>query len=237
MAEREQVRPLAPASAERRREGVSSDNDEETATQVIINKEFRRKRCIKCCGAILAFLLIEAVVVVILIFTVFKIKDPIIKLNGVKVNGLDLVDATTTTATNPPTPRPGPNIMTLTADVSVKNPNYASFKYKHTTTTLYYYGTKIGEARSPAGKAKARRTMRMNITVDIITDRLISHPMLTTEMASGLIKMNSYTIVRGKVKMIKLINKHVTVKMNCTASVNTTTRSIQDQKCEKKVKL
>lgn len=237
MAEREHVRPLAPASSERRREGVSSDDDEETATQVIINKEFRRKRCIKCCGAILAFLLIEAVVVVILIFTVFKIKDPIIKLNGVKVNGLDLVDATTTTTTNPPTPGPGSNIMTLTADVSVKNPNYASFKYKNTTTTLYYYGTVIGEARSPAGKAKARRTMRMNITVDIITDRLISHPMLTTEMASGLITMNSYTIVGGKVKMIKLINKHVTVKMNCTVSVNTTTRSIQDQKCKKKVKL
>lgn len=233
MAEREQVRPLAPASAERQRGGGSSDDDE-TATQAIINKEFRRKRCIKCCGAILAFLLIEAVVVVILIFTVFKIKDPIIKLNGVEVNRLDLVNATTPTTI--PMPRPGSN-MTLTADVSVKNPNYASFKYKNTTTILYYHGTVIGEARSPPGKAKARRTIRMNITVDVITDRLISHPMLPTEMASGLITMNSYTKVGGKVKMIKLINKHVTVKMNCSVSVNTTTRSIQDQKCKRKVKL
>lgn len=225
MAEREQVRPLAPASAER----PGSSDDDETAMQVI-NKEFRRRRCIKCCGGIVAFLLIDAIVVVILIFTVFKIRDPFIKLNGVEVNRLDLVNGTTTT------PRPGSNV-TLTADVSVKNPNYSSFKYRNTTTTLFYHGTVIGEARSPPGKAKARRTMRMNITVDVITDRLIAHPMLMTEMASGLITMSSYTRVGGRVKMIKLISRHVTVKMNCSISLNITTRSIQDQKCKRKVNL
>ncbi|GFZ00971.1 late embryogenesis abundant (LEA) hydroxyproline-rich glycoprotein family [Actinidia rufa] len=127
MAEKEQVKPLAPASV------LPSSDDEETALYL---KKIHRKKCIKCCGCILALLLIQIIVIIILIFTVFKVKDPIINLNGVKVEKIDLIKGTTT-------PRPGSN-MTLTTDVSVKNPNVASFKYGNTTTTLYYWGTVIG---------------------------------------------------------------------------------------------
>lgn len=121
MAEREQVRPLAPAS-----ERPISSDDDETALhhqqQQQVKKNFHRKRCIKCCiGITASSLLIIAIVMVILIFTVFKIKDPVIKLNGVTVDKLELMNGTSI-------PRPGSNI-TLTADVSVKNPNYASFRY------------------------------------------------------------------------------------------------------------
>ncbi|KAL2531110.1 Late [Abeliophyllum distichum] len=220
MAEREQVRPLAPAS-----ERPSSD-DEETALQNI--KTLKKRRCIKCCGCVAAFLLIEAAVVLILIFTIFKVKDPFIKMNSVTVTKLDLLNGTT--------PRPGSN-MSLTADVSVKNPNYASFKYPNTTTTISYRGTVIGDARGPPGKAKARRTMHMNVTVDIITDRILSQPSLGADINSGLIAINSYTRVGGRVKIMKIINKHVTVKMNCSLTINITSRAIHEQKCKRKVKL
>ncbi|CAI9102039.1 OLC1v1000227C1 [Oldenlandia corymbosa var. corymbosa] len=222
MADRDQVRPLAPAS-----ERPTSSDDEESAA---INTKgyLRRKNCIKCCGGISAILIIQAIVVVILIFTVFKVKDPEINLKGVTIDKLDLVNGTT--------PRPGSN-MTLTADLAVKNPNYASFKYGNTTTTLYYHGTVVGEARGPPGKSKARRTARMNITIDFITDRLIGHPMLKVDVGSGLLPMTTFSRVGGRVKMLKIINKHVVVKMNCSVSVNITSRTIQDQKCKRKVKL
>ncbi|CAA3027407.1 uncharacterized protein LOC111385605 [Olea europaea var. sylvestris] len=222
MAEREQVRPLAPAS-----ERTSSD-DEETALQNV--KNLKKRRCIKCCGCISAVLLIQAAVVLILIFTVFKIKDPIIRMNNVIITKIEPINATM------PLPRPGSN-MSITADISVKNPNYASFKYPNTTTTLFFHGTVIGDARGPPGKSKARRTTRMNITVDIIADKILSHPSLGADISSGLIAIDSYTIVGGRVKIINIIKKHVTVKMNCTVSINITTRAIQEQKCKRKVDL
>lgn len=219
MVEKEQIRPLALAT-----DRPSSDDDE----TALLAQKIRRKRCIKCCGFIAAIILIEVVVVVILIFTVFRVKDPIIKMNGVTVTRLEVANNTA--------PQPGAN-MSLTADVSVKNPNVAAFKYSNTTTTLFYHGTVIGEARGPPGQAKPRRTMRMNITVDIITDRLLSSPNLQADVSSGLLNMSSYSRIPGRVKILKIIKRHVVVKMNCTLTVNISSQAIQEQKCKRKVSL
>ncbi|KDP28555.1 hypothetical protein JCGZ_14326 [Jatropha curcas] len=220
MVEGEQVRPLAPA-----RDRTSSD-DEEAAHQL---KKIRRRRCIKCCGCIAAVSLILAIVIVILIFTVFRIKNPNIRLNGITITQLELINNTNI-------PKPGVNIS-LIADVSVKNPNIASFKYNNTSTALFYYGELVGEARGPPGRAKARRTMRMNVTVEIITDKLISNPNLNTEAGSGLLTMSSYSKIPGRVKLFHIIKKHATVKMNCTITVNISSQAIQTQKCKRKVDL
>ncbi|KAH6767378.1 Late embryogenesis abundant hydroxyproline-rich glycoprotein family [Perilla frutescens var. hirtella] len=219
MERSEQVRPLAPASD---RPNSSDDEAGTTATKT------HRRRWLRCCTCVGAALLIQAVVVVILIFTVFKVKDPVIGLNGVTVDRLELINGTTT-------PRPGTN-MSLTADVSVKNPNYASFRYQNTTTALFYRGTTIGEARGPGGRSRARRTMRMNITVDVITDRVMGQPELGSDISSGLLTLSSYTEVGGKVKLL-MIKKHVRVRMNCSMTINITSRAIQEQKCKRKVKL
>ncbi|KAL6128633.1 hypothetical protein ACLB2K_071988 [Fragaria x ananassa] len=219
MVEKEQARPLAPAGYR------PSSDDNEAALHM---KRARRKKFINCCGCITAVVLIQAVVIIILAFTVFRVKEPKIMMNKVTVTKLELVNGTT--------PKPGTNIS-LTADVSVKNPNVASFKYSNTTTTLYYHGTVVGEARGPPGRAKARRTMRMNITVDIITDILTTNPNLKTDVGSGLLTMSSYSRIPGRVNMLNIVKKHVVVKMNCTMTVNISSQAIQEQKCKRKVSL
>ncbi|XP_055814996.1 uncharacterized protein LOC129884734 [Solanum dulcamara] len=226
MVDREQDRPLAPASDR----PPSSDNDE---TSFNVKKRFHQRRCFKYCACISTFLFLVAIILIILIFTVFKVKDPIIRMNGVTVEKLDLVN---TSGNLLPMPKSGSN-MTIKADVSVKNPNYSSFKYSNTTTTISYRDTVVGEARSPQGKSKARKTVRMNITIDIITDKIVSHPGLQDDISTGLLTMNSYTSVSGRIKWLNMIKKHVVVKMNCSITVNITSQAIQDQKCAKKVKL
>ncbi|KAK3428591.1 hypothetical protein EUGRSUZ_E00095 [Eucalyptus grandis] len=218
MVERDQVSPLAPSGS------LRSDQDEAS----VFAKNFRKRRFIKCCGCIAAFMLIQAVVIIILAFTVFRVKDPVIKMNGVTITKLELINGTI--------PKPGSN-MSLLADISVKNPNVASFKYKNTTTTLYYHGTVVGEARGPPGKSRARRTMRMNISVDIITDMLLSNPNLIEDMKQQLLPMSSYSRIPGRVNMLNIIKKHVTVKMNCTMTINITSRAIQEQKCKRHVNI
>ncbi|GAA0150044.1 hypothetical protein Leryth_004114 [Lithospermum erythrorhizon] len=217
MVDREQIRPLA---TETEQQIISDDEEINTASE----KQFTisKKRWKICCFCIAALFLIQAIVVITLIFTIFKVKDPIIRMNGVSINKFNLNNSTN---------------MTITADVSVKNPNYASFKYANTTTSLFYHGIVVGEARGPPGKAKARRTMRMNVSVDIMTDRILSNPVFSSDLGVGLITMNSFTRVGGRVKMLKIIKRHVVVKMNCSIMVNVTTQGIQEQKCDRKVKL
>ncbi|XP_052194583.1 uncharacterized protein LOC127802672 [Diospyros lotus] len=195
--------------------------------------KIRRKKCIRCCGCIAALLLMEAIVVVVLILTVFRIKDPIIKMNGIRVEKLELVNGSARV-------RPGSN-MTLTVDVSVKNPNAATFEHGSATSELYYGAKVVGEVRSPAGVSKPRRTERMNVTVDLMmTDELGQNLIgLGSEEGGkgGVMSIGSLTRVGGKVKILKVIRKHVIVKMNCTSTFNITTQAIQQVKCKRKLKL
>ncbi|WCJ22692.1 Late embryogenesis abundant (LEA) hydroxyproline-rich glycoprotein family [Euphorbia peplus] len=223
MVEQEQERPLT-RSANR----TSSDDEESSLHQK--KKKIRRKRCIKCCGFITAVVLLLAITVVVLIFTVFRIKEPVIILNGVTITKLELLNNTTMI------PKPGTNVSVI-ADVSVKNDNVASFKYDNTTSSLYYEGDFVGEARGPPGSSKARRTMRMNVTVDLITDKLIGNANLRSEIGRGVLTMESYSKLPGRAKFLGFIKKHVTVKMNCSITVNITTQAIVAQKCKNKVDL
>ncbi|XP_027337806.1 uncharacterized protein LOC113851503 [Abrus precatorius] len=219
MAEKDQVRPLAPSI-----DRPSSDEDDTTSHR----RTLGCRKFIKWCACPLSFLLLLAIIIIVLIFTVFHVKDPVIKMNGVKITKFGLA--------NTLTPKPGAN-MSMVADVSVKNPNVASFMYSNTTTSLYYHGIMVGEARGPPGRAKARRTVRMNLTINVITDRILSSPDFGSDLVSGVLTMNSFSSVPGHVKILSLFNKHVVVKMNCTTTFNISTQAIEDQSCKRKVKL
>lgn len=223
MGGREQIRPLAPAS-----DRHASDDDTATADDYLKKKPLTRKIWFKVSMIIAAIFFILAIIIVILIFTIFKIKNPIINLNRISINQLDISNVTAIlTSQN----------ISLTAQVSVKNPNYASFKYPDTNTNLFYHGTVIGESRGPAGQAKARRTVFINETVELIIGELLSNPSFLSDIGSTLLPITSYTRVGGRVKMLNFIRRHITVSLNCSVMVNLTSQGIQEQKCSRKVKL
>lgn len=188
----------------------------------------RRRRSIKICCCIAALLVILAIVIlIILIFTVFRVKNPKIRLNNWTITKLELVNGTI--------PKPGVNIS-LIADMSVKNPNVASFKYGDTVVTgLYHRGDLVGEARGPPGLVRAWRTLRMNLTVDLITDRAMSSPNLSADIESGILVLDSYTRVGGRANILNLFKRHVVVKFNCSSQLNTTSLQIYQFNCKRKV--
>ncbi|KAJ4711991.1 Late embryogenesis abundant protein [Melia azedarach] len=211
MATREQAKPLAPSA----HQFYKDELDE------VISKQFklRRRRYIQCCGCFTALLLI-AMVIIIVLATVIHVKDPSIRMNSVTIQHMEFFDNRTI--------RFDRNI-TLLADVSVKNPNMATLRYSSTTTTIYYEDTLVGESRIPPGFAKARRTLRMNMTVDIIPEKLLSVPSLSTDLfAYKALNMSSYTRIAGRVKVLKIFKKSVSVKMNCTITYNFSSQAIQD---------
>jgi hypothetical protein len=220
MAEKEQAKPLTHFSYR-----IRSDEDEELSTEL----KLRQRKYIKCCGLVTAVFLLLAVTLLVLVFTVFHIRDPEVRMNSVTLRQLNLAAVNSTSG-------PRSNI-TLTADVSVKNPNAASFRYTNSTTSVYYRGEMVGEAQIPSGKAKARRTQRMNLTVDIITDKILAVESLKSDLSSGALAMSSYTKISGRVKILNIFKKNIVVQMNCTMSYNVSSRSIQNQECNSHVRV
>ncbi|CAL5360139.1 unnamed protein product [Camellia sinensis] len=215
MTEMEQIKPLAPSSHR-----IIFEDDHAISTEL---KKHRSLKFIKCCGCIVALVLILSVTLLVLIFTVLKVKEPEMKMNSMMVQGLDRVNPTTN--------------LTVIVDVSVKNPNVASFKFTNSTTSIYYGGMVVGEGRNPPGIAKARRTLRMNVTIDVILEKVVGVERFSSDWSSRTLLMSSYTMVDGRVKIIGVFKKHVVVKMNCTMTVNITSRGIQDQNCKHSVLL
>lgn len=210
----QQAKPLAPAAYR-----IASDYDHQSLSIEFKEKLQQRKCMIQCCGCITALLLILAVIFLVLIFTVFHVTDPSIKVNAIDVQNLKLENGTIRSGVN----------VTLVADVSVKNSNYASFRYDNATTIVYYRGAVIGEGMTPSGQVKKRRTLEMNMTVDVAVSGLSSY------VSSGALNLSSYTRINGRVKIFK--SKLVVAKMNCTMSVNVTSQVIQYHNCNRHVSL
>ncbi|KAI9174796.1 hypothetical protein LWI28_022837 [Acer negundo] len=209
MSENDQVKPLG--AAHHPDYHLRSDHEAMSA-----QSNLRRKKLyIQCCGCLTVLLLIPVVVIIVL-FTVFHVKNPGIRMNSVSIQRqLEVID--------------GGQNMTLLVDVQMKNPNYASFKFGNATTVVYYDGVAVGEGRIPAGMAKARRTLRMNVTVDIVPEKVLMVQRLRSDnMSSETLNFSSYTRIVGKVKMLKIIKKNVVVVLNCSFTYNVTSQAIQD---------
>ncbi|XP_061337894.1 late embryogenesis abundant protein At1g64065-like [Gastrolobium bilobum] len=205
-SQREQVKPLAPF--------IPSSHFSIQEHQQNINSEhqiIRIRKFVRCCGCVTALVLIFVVIIIVLAFTVYNVQDPEVRMNGVTLLNGTLANGAT-------------NNITLVADVSVKNKNAFTFRFGNTTTSVYYDGTGIGEGTTPPGKAKARRTMRFNVTMEIMAKKLLANPSLKSDLIiDQALNISSYTMIDGKVKILNMFKRKVVVELNCTIQYNITT--------------
>ncbi|KAB2054267.1 hypothetical protein ES319_A12G243500v1 [Gossypium barbadense] len=220
MAEREQVKPFASATLGGVRSSSSSDDDEALSMEM----QLRKRRYIQCCGCIAALFLILAVVVLVLSFTVFRIGDPLIRLNSLTIQSLDIsTNGSLKTRVN----------LTLLVDVSVKNPNAATFKFDNCSTTIYYGGRVVGEGVHFQEKIKPRRTLRRNVTVAIDPVKFVEVPGFITDLrVAKRLNVSSHTIISGRVNVMNLVKKHVVVKFNCFMNVRFPNNGFHGEKCK-----
>lgn len=196
------TRPLSPGQ-------VRSDKKQEEMG--------RPQRNLRLYGCVFLLLTITAVIIT-LIFTVFQIKDPDIKVNSVTVKQLVFANNGGV---------PGGRNITLVADVSLKNRNVASFKFGNTTSTISYGGVVVGEGWIPAAVSKSKRTLRMNVSMDVIPEKLMAVPGFTADVISGALNMTTYTRVQGKVKLLKIIEATMVMKLNCTVVYNISSQTAE----------
>ncbi|KAF8380154.1 hypothetical protein HHK36_027637 [Tetracentron sinense] len=213
MAERDQqVYPLAQANGH-------AKSDVESAT--VQSAELRRKKKIKCFAYIAAFAVFQTIIILVFALTVMRIKTPDVKLGTVTVETINVGTAASPSFS-----------MRLIAQVTVKNKNFGHYKFDESTATFSYGGMKVGEALIPKGRAKARKTRRMTIAVDVNSNGLSGNSGLSSEISRGMLTLSSHTKLSGKVTVMKVMKKRKTAEMNCTMTINVASRSIQNLNCQ-----
>ena len=140
-----------------------------------------RLRCVLISCGIGSILVAAALLAVTL--TVYGVREPVMTMNAISLKDPGAAAAYSSSPSSS-TPPPLPS-LTVVADVSVKNPNAASLRYGATETSVYYRARQVGEATGPPGTAPARRTVRMNVTVDVAVGALLGDPAFLGDVAAG----------------------------------------------------
>ncbi|CAN8279243.1 unnamed protein product [Cochlearia groenlandica] len=188
----------------------------------------KRKRNICICLTLLTILLIF-VVILILALTIFKPKRPITTVDSIAIERLrasvDVLNLKV--AVN----------LTLHVDVSLRNPNRVGFSYKDSSALLNYRGQLIGEAPLPANRISPRQTRFLNLTLNLMADRLLSESDLLSDVMSGDIPLNTFVKVSGKVSVLKIFKFKVESSSSCDLNVSISNRNVTSQKCKYSTKL
>lgn len=174
----------------------------------------KRRRCVLCCcGCCVTTVVVIGVIILALALTVFKVKEPRLTMNNVWLTAISAGPGSGGIAA------PVAANATLTADISIKNPNAAAFRFSRTETDVYYGGQTVSVAYAPAGRVGADRTLRMNVTVDLLADRL-ARAMNGTGLVFGQeYDLDTYTDINGMVNVLGIIKKDIEIKLNCSVVI------------------
>ncbi|CAK9156566.1 unnamed protein product [Ilex paraguariensis] len=175
----------------------------------------------RCFAYVAAFVVFQTAIILVFALTVMRIKSPKVRFNAVHVESLGSGN-TTSTSFN----------MRLTTQFTVKNTNFGHFKYDNSTLTILYDGMPVGDAVIPKGRAKARKTQKFTVTIDISSDRLPSSGNLGNDMNTGVLMLSSQAKLKGKVELMKVMKRKKSGEMSCTMGINIGTRAVQDLKCK-----
>ncbi|GJM89527.1 hypothetical protein PR202_ga05728 [Eleusine coracana subsp. coracana] len=180
-----------------------------TATRWRSTSYLRKRRCVVCCGCCVTTAVLLGVIILVLALTVFKVKEPRLTINHVWLTAISTGPGTGFTD-------PVAANATLTADISVKNPNAAAVRFSQSETDVSYKGQTLSVVYVPAGSVGADRTTRMNITIDLLGDRLTRAVNGTGLLFGQEYDIDTYTAMNGTVKVLGIIKKDLGIKMNCS---------------------
>ncbi|XP_021293460.1 uncharacterized protein LOC110423559 [Herrania umbratica] len=183
-----------------------------------------------CCCVTAIFIVIVAIVLITLAFTVFKPKNPEITVypQGLENIAFDLQGlAMLSNATAN---------VTVGMIIAINNRNYGSFKFKNTTAFVTYRGGVVAEVPIIQSHVPAHGKLNITTDADFMVDRLISNPSFWADVMAGSVNFTSEATVRGKMTMLKILKVHASVPSSCYISIFVQSQSIESI-CMTKLKL
>jgi hypothetical protein len=198
--------------------------------EVKVPKRFyRRRSCQLCCGITTAVILAILIIILVLSFTVFKAKDPVITVTGVSLKSFSFsTDPSLTTFKLD---------VALHLNVSVHNPNVASFKYKNSSTYLSYRGREVGSAPIPAGSVGAKKTVKLQTDLDIQALQIVMTANLTSDLQAGVIPISTHAAIAGKLNIVNIFKHHAISTSDCNANIMVANQTLGAFDCDYHIKL
>lgn len=184
------------------------------------------------CGFIASLALLVAVTFIVLSLTVGHLRNPKLTVDSISfVQPLDFVNGKVNSNQN----------ATVSVMISLRNPNAASFRVRDATVTNYYgelvvVGESIRRSETIPRKVPAKRTVKINLTAEIVTTKLLaSVPGLVEDLNGKGVDLRSSVVVSGKVKIMKIFKRSVHLKTDCSMKMtnNSSKLTFQDMKCHK----
>jgi hypothetical protein len=183
---------------------------------------YRRRKFHLCCCVLAGITLVFGILLLILVFAVFKAKDPEVWVNGVKLADLNITYGTLV-----------PHIrITLDLNITVHNPNKADFTYTNGTSMLYYQKIEVGHAVIPAGKLSSGDTVTQIVTLNVEADKFLMGSNFTTDFAAGLIPVSATTAVSGRVNVLNVYKRHAISYSWCDMKVFVTNQTLASFQCK-----
>ncbi|KAA8520689.1 hypothetical protein F0562_015039 [Nyssa sinensis] len=180
--DQKQAYPFAPAS-------VHPRSDEEFARSPS-DEELRRKKKLKLYAYIAAFAVFQTIIILIFALTVMRIKTPAVRIRSVTIQNLNVGTASYN--------------MTLIAEVTVRNKNFGEYKYDNSTLSINSGDVIVGDGIIQKGNAKAKKTRRVNVTMEVSSNGISDASRVTSDINSGILVFHSHATLRGKVHLMKL---------------------------------
>ncbi|KAL4596153.1 hypothetical protein ACB092_12G143400 [Castanea dentata] len=121
----------------------------------------------------------------------------------------------------------GNNLKFHNPPLRVKNTNFGPYKYD-TIATFMYKGVSVGQVTIPKGKVGLRLIKIVGVTVK----DLPTSANLAGDLGSGLLMLNSYAKLSGKVELMFIMQKKKFVEMNSTMTINLSSKEIHSMICD-----
>ncbi|CAN0888509.1 hypothetical protein LINGRAHAP2_LOCUS15871 [Linum grandiflorum] len=166
-----------------------------------------------CCITATIIIVITAIVLVTLAFTVFKPHDPEVVLYPVGLAKIQMEDFI------------AKDNVTSDMIMSVRNRNYASFRFENSTSSITYDGEVVGEVPIPAGRMPARSAMNISSAATLMVGKLRANPKAINDILGGSLNFTAKVTMQGRMSMMKqTIKKRGWVYTECylTMYVNET---------------
>lgn len=197
-------------------------DEERAATPSLSPKSLPRRRRIKWLGISIACVLFVVVALGVLALTVFRFRDPDLKLESIAITNMSLLSGA-------PTSSASVNV-TLREEIRVRNQNWGSFKIDDSVAVLTFRGAQIyeGEIANPGTSVKKRNSRRQVLAIEA---ELINGTSYGTNNSSEVVEIGTYAYVSGKVKLLGVIRRRRSGSLNCTVSLGLATEAVQNFSC------
>ncbi|XP_004143966.1 late embryogenesis abundant protein At1g64065 [Cucumis sativus] len=203
MGEDSQSFPLAHYQAHHK-----PNEEQQLATFKILRKE----RSNKCFIYIFSTFVFLSVALLIFALIVLRVNSPSISLSSISNPRVSLSNNTNSSS---------PNSLNLSfnAEFTVDNSNFGPFNFDNGTVGLVYGGMIFGERSTGGGRAGAKGSKRMNVTVEGSAKNVSG--------SNGILNFSSFVKLRGRVRLIHIFRRRVSSEISCSMNLDLNTHQIQ----------